>query len=139
VDQRLVDHFEKRLDELQSAPPSSELEARAPMPGEEASWGIVCNALRQVREELPAQTGKTLRADGALALNLGFLELVARPLLATGTISGQELNELMIGDMRRVTKQAAAITADEEVSSHAVVSAIDQTWSQLRLAAMPYW
>jgi hypothetical protein len=130
VDQRLTNYFERRLDELQTISPRDE--AGQPK-------AIVRDAVRQVRLLLARETGTTLRADGAIALTLGFTELVARPLLETDSISDTELRALVIDDMRRVALQAAATTGEQDVSSHAVVSALDQTWPDLQLANMPYW
>jgi hypothetical protein len=83
--------------------------------------------------------GKELRPDGAVALHLGFSELVARPLAATQDITPDQLREVVFTDVERVAQQAAVESDAPDVSSHAIVAAVDHAWPELEIAKMPYW
>jgi hypothetical protein len=133
VNEELTQYFQQRLERLRASSA-----ALADQPGRGEAAAIVDTAVDRAHEQVRAE-GKTIRDDGLLALELGFLELVALPLIATNTVGRPELEELMPADVELVARHAARASDEQEVSSHTIITAIDQTWGDLRLAGLPYW
>lgn len=138
MDDKFTAYFERRLDEVGVG----ELRAfERPMLGEttDDAARLVSQIVGRTQADLREMTGKSLRPDAQLLLYLDFAELVARPLAATETLSHGALADLIYGDMRTVSLAAASASDEDEVSAHAVITAVSDNWSTLGLAQASFW
>jgi hypothetical protein len=96
------------------------------------------DAIRDAERLLPP--GKSLRPDARLFLFVNTHQMVALPLSYN---EGARLEQLPVdADIRSDLETivvAAADRPESEISSHAVVSALDRVWSNLKTTSLNIW
>jgi hypothetical protein len=104
---------------------------------EEAS--AIYSGIEAIAERLPAETGKTLRADARLLLLINAWQMVLQPILEVrerqpGVVVGE-----VLADIELVVARAAEAPHIEEISGHRIVDALSDSWDQLRIGAWGLW
>lgn len=92
------------------------------------------------REAALRATPAPLRPDAELLLALLATEFVAEPVIAANGAEPSELLAATEADVETIVATAGQFTGDDgEISAHAIVSALDRTWPELRTAAFDIW
>lgn len=83
---------------------------------------------------------KRVRPDAKLFLLTNLFQMVALPAWLAGRVQDPSLPSFLFVDTVTLLKQSAAETSgDGEISSHAVLKAVDKNWQKLNLSRLKLW
>jgi hypothetical protein len=83
--------------------------------------------------------GRRLREDAKALLAVNFSDLVITPLTVGSQISTGELSEDVDADIAMLAAEAKVEPETGEVSGHAVIDALSNNWSNLRVGRFRLW
>jgi hypothetical protein len=101
---------------------------------------MVRRAIEAADEELSVR-GRRLREDAKALLAINFQDIVVLPLMAAPLIEDSGIGEVVRGDVRTIALAAARQETGlhEELSSHAVINGLAESWSELLVSRFGVW
>jgi len=83
---------------------------------------------------------KRVRPDAKLFLLTNLFQMVVLPAWLAGRVQDPSLPSFLFVDTVQILKQSAAETSEDgEISSHAVLKAVDKNWQKLNLSSLKLW
>ena len=101
--------------------------------------GTIRSMIDAAERETFAGKTQRLRPDAKVFLLINLLQMVAVPVLASGKGRNLELGRLLFDDTITLVRRAADQAKGQEVSSHAVLTAVANNWQKLKLSDLKLW
>jgi cytochrome P450 len=129
MDSRYDEYFRRRLQELKEGEGVRPTEARTAR-----------QDVREIADTAVSAAGDVapLRSDAEVLLYMLAAEFVGAPLDDAGESTG-EVREMVYADARLIAETATEYAAEDGVSAHAVIRALDRSWDKLRTTALNVW
>jgi len=104
----------------------------------ELSTRAARSAIEAAEREMLERRNITCRPDAKLLLLANFSAMVLAPLQMTARIPIRELEQIVAEDIRMLMNDAEP-DADREISAHAVITALDRNWRNLKTSSFKIW